>query len=107
MFAFVRGLARFALTVAVSAAISPSLFAQGAPKPHKWAIVLHGGAGVLARSAMSPQAEAEYRSGIMEALMAGAEVLQTGGTSVDAVEAAIKLLEDNPLFNAGRGAVFA
>jgi beta-aspartyl-peptidase (threonine type) len=74
---------------------------------HKWAVVLHGGAGVIARSSMTPEAEAGYRAGIREALTAAANVLDNGGSSLDAVETAIKLLEDNPLFNAGRGAVFA
>ena len=74
---------------------------------HKWAVVLHGGAGVIERSSMTPEAEAGYRAGITEALQAAAAVLDKGGSSLDAVEAAIKLMEDNPLFNAGRGAVFA
>jgi len=74
---------------------------------HQWALVLHGGAGVIARSSISPEAEANYRAGIKEALTAAADVLDKGGSALDAVEAAIKLLEDNPLFNAGRGAVFA
>jgi beta-aspartyl-peptidase (threonine type) len=78
-----------------------------APSQHKWALVLHGGAGVIERSSMTPEAEAKYRAGIKEALDAAAGVLDKGGSSLDAVEAAIKLLEDNPLFNAGRGAVFA
>jgi L-asparaginase / beta-aspartyl-peptidase len=84
-------------------------FAQNslAPTPHKWALVLHGGAGVIERASMTPEAEANYRAGIKEALTAAAAVLDKGGSSLDAVEAAIKLLEDNPLFNAGRGAVFA
>jgi beta-aspartyl-peptidase (threonine type) len=56
---------------------------------------------------MSPEAEAAYRAGINEALSAAATVLDKGGSALDAVEAAIQLLEDNPLFNAGRGAVFA
>jgi beta-aspartyl-peptidase (threonine type) len=56
---------------------------------------------------MTPEAEASYRAGIKEALTAAASVLDKGGSSLDAVETAIKLLEDNPLFNAGRGAVFA
>ena len=81
--------------------------AQAAPAARKWAIVLHGGAGVIERGSMTPQAEADYRAGIKEALDAAAAVLDKGGTSLDGVEAAIKLLEDNPLFNAGRGAVFA
>jgi beta-aspartyl-peptidase (threonine type) len=74
---------------------------------HKWAVVLHGGAGVIERSSMTPQAEADYRAGIREALNAAAAILDKGGSSLDAIEAAIKLMEDNPLFNAGRGAVFA
>lgn len=56
---------------------------------------------------MTPEVEASYRAGIHEALAAAAQVLDKGGSSLDAVETAIKLLEDNPLFNAGRGAVFA
>jgi beta-aspartyl-peptidase (threonine type) len=68
---------------------------------------VHGGAGVIARSSMTPEAEANYRAGMREALTAAAAVLENGGSSLDAVETAIKLLEDNPLFNAGRGAVFA
>jgi len=67
--------------------------AQSAPAPasaqHKWALVLHGGAGVIARSSMSPEAEANYRAGIKEALTAAADVLDKGGSSLDAVEAAI------------------
>jgi beta-aspartyl-peptidase (threonine type) len=78
---------------------------QAAPAQHKWAMVLHGGAGVMA--SMSPEAEANYRAGLQQALTAAANVLDQGGSSLDAVETAIKLLEDNPLFNAGRGAVFA
>ena len=74
---------------------------------HKWALVVHGGAGVIERSSMTPEAEAGYRAGIKEALDTAAAVLDKGGSSLDAVETAIKLLEDNPLFNAGRGAVFA
>jgi beta-aspartyl-peptidase (threonine type) len=80
---------------------------QAPAAAHKWAVVLHGGAGVIARDSMTPQAEADYRAGIKEALAAAGGVLDKGGSSLDAVEAAIKLLEDNPMFNAGRGAVFA
>src|SRR5271155_1235984 len=80
---------------------------SSASAPHKWAIVLHGGAGVIERSSMTPEAEAQYRTGLTEAITAAAGVLDKGGSSLDAVETAIKLLEDNPLFNAGRGAVFA
>ncbi|MDR3739823.1 MAG: isoaspartyl peptidase/L-asparaginase [Terracidiphilus sp.] len=83
-----------------------SAVGQAQPAAHKWAIVVHGGAGVIERAHMSAQVEAEYRASMAEALKAGADVLDRGGSSVDAIEAAIKILEDNPLFNAGRGAVF-
>jgi beta-aspartyl-peptidase (threonine type) len=85
---------------------STPLISQGLAQ-HKWAVVLHGGAGVIERSSMTPEAEKQYRAGIQEAIGAAAAVLDRGGSSLDAVEAAIKLLEDNPMFNAGRGAVFA
>ena len=76
------------------------------PPAHHWAIVLHGGAGVIERAHLSPQAEKEYRAALTQAIEAGAKVLDRGGSSLDAVEAAIHILEDNPLFNAGKGAVF-
>jgi beta-aspartyl-peptidase (threonine type) len=72
----------------------------------KWAIVLHGGAGVIERSSMKPEREAAYRAGLEEAVRAAAKVLDANGSAVDAVEAALNKLEDNPLFNAGKGAVF-
>jgi len=71
-----------------------------------WSIVLHGGAGVSERKDMSPEREAAYREGLHAALDAGSAVLKAGGSAADAVQAAIELMEDNPLFNAGRGAVF-
>ena len=80
--------------------------AQAQPSPHRWAIVLHGGAGVIERASMKPEAEAAYRVSLAQATQAAAKILAAGGTSVDAVEAAIQTLEDDPLFNAGRGAVF-
>ena len=76
------------------------------PGPHRWALVLHGGAGVIERSSMKPETEAQYRASLEQALRAAAAVLDRGGSSVDAVETGIRLLEDNPLFNAGKGAVF-
>ena len=69
-------------------------------------IAIHGGAGTLPRADMSAEAERRYRSGLREAIDAGFAVLQGGGTSMDAVTRAVVLLEDNPLFNAGKGAVF-
>jgi L-asparaginase / beta-aspartyl-peptidase len=69
-------------------------------------IVIHGGAGTLPRAEMSDEAERRYRSALSEAIDAGYALLQDGGTSLDAVTRAVMLLEDNPLFNAGRGSVF-
>lgn len=72
----------------------------------QWSIAIHGGAGTIARENMSAEAEAEYRAGLQVALDAGAKVLSEGGTAMDAVEAVILILEDDPKFNAGRGAVY-
>jgi beta-aspartyl-peptidase (threonine type) len=69
------------------------------------AIAIHGGAGVINRADMTPEREAKYRAGLEEARDAGYAVLEQGGSSIDAVTAAVRLLEDNPLFNAGKGAV--
>ncbi|MDE1145571.1 MAG: isoaspartyl peptidase/L-asparaginase [Azospirillaceae bacterium] len=73
---------------------------------HPWALELHGGAGTLDPAKMTPEAAAAYQAGMTAALKAGTDVLQAGGSAMDAVEAAIKVMEDDPLFNAGRGAVF-
>jgi L-asparaginase / beta-aspartyl-peptidase len=69
------------------------------------AIVIHGGAGVIEPAKMTAAKEASYRAGLAAALDAGYEVLQRGGTSLDAVTAAVRTMEDDPQFNAGRGAV--
>lgn len=72
----------------------------------KLALAIHGGAGTILRSAMTPELESEYRGGLESALQAGWAVLESGGSSLEAVEAAVVSLEDFPLFNAGRGSVF-
>ena len=69
-------------------------------------LVIHGGAGTIRRSSMTPEQEAAYRERLTAALRAGYDVLNAGGRSVDAVVAAIRIMEDSPLFNAGKGAVF-
>jgi len=69
-------------------------------------MAIHGGAGTLPRADMSAEAERRYRAGLKEAIDAGFAVLQEGGSSIEAVTRAVVLLEDNPLFNAGKGAVF-
>ena len=71
-----------------------------------WSLVIHGGSGRMTRAAMSPAAEAGYRAGLAAALAAGQALLMGGGCALDAVEAAVMVLEDDPQFNAGRGAVF-
>ena len=90
--------------VAFTALSSSSPVAAAAE--HKWAIVMHGGAGVIERQSMDAKTDAAYRASLETALKAGAAVLDKGGSSMDAVETAIRILEDDPLFNAGRGAVF-
>jgi beta-aspartyl-peptidase (threonine type) len=72
----------------------------------QFAIAIHGGAGTIMRSSLSLENEMNYKNGLEEALLAGDKILAKGGNALDAVEAAVKRLEDNPLFNAGRGAVF-
>ena len=71
----------------------------------RWGMVIHGGAGTIRRQDLSPEREAAYRAALERALRAGHAVLQRGGTSLDAVEAAINVMEDDSLFNAGKGAV--
>ena len=72
----------------------------------KFRLLVHGGAGTILKSSMTPQLEKDYRSGLELALAAGYQILEKGGSSLLAVEASVKVLEDNPLFNAGKGAVF-
>lgn len=67
---------------------------------------MHGGAGTVSRKELTPRREAQYRAALERALRAGHDVLEQGGTSLDAVAAAVVVLEDSPLFNSGRGAVF-
>ena len=74
--------------------------------PHAWKIVVHGGAGILERGVISADQEREIRAALANALEIGSGILTSGGSATDAVEAAVKQLEDDPHFNAGRGAVF-
>src|SRR5436190_1949901 len=81
-------------------------FASALPAAERtFGLVIHGGAGAIARELSSAEAEAEYRAKLQEALAAGYAVLASGGSALDAVVAAIKPLQDSPLFNAGKGAV--
>ncbi len=72
----------------------------------KYVLVIHGGAGTILQSTMTPEKEKLYKQGLQNALNAGNTILKNGGTALNAVEAAIKVLEDDSLFNAGKGAVF-
>jgi L-asparaginase / beta-aspartyl-peptidase len=71
-----------------------------------WKLVIHGGAGVIERSKITPEKDAEIRAALDRSLVAGSTVLESGGDAIDAVEAAVRVLEDDPNFNAGRGSVF-
>ena len=71
-----------------------------------FSIVIHGGAGTILKEEMTPELEKAYTSALEDALNAGYTVLENNGTAVNAVKAAVIVLEDNPLFNAGRGSVF-
>jgi beta-aspartyl-peptidase (threonine type) len=93
-----RAAALVAAVVAASAA--------HAATPPKWAIVIHGGAGIIDRKEMGPQTEAAYRAAMHAAADRGSAVLARGGTALEAIEAVITGFEDDPLFNAGKGAVF-
>ena len=74
---------------------------------NKYAIAIHGGAGTILKSTMTPEKEKAYLDGLKNAIESGETILRNGGSSIDAVEEAIRSLEDNPLFNAGKGAVFS
>jgi L-asparaginase / beta-aspartyl-peptidase len=80
--------------------------ATSTPEARTTGLVIHGGAGTIRREQMTPERDREYRRALARALYAGQDVLEGGGSSMDAVIAAIRIMEDSPLFNAGRGAVF-
>lgn len=94
--------------IAVILAVAVAVMAMGtqAQARPKWALVVHGGAGVIERKDLSREQEAAYREAMGRVAQTGAEILAKGGAALDAIEAAIQILEDDPLFNAGRGAVF-
>ncbi len=80
-------------------------FSPSPTKP-RFAIAIHGGAGTILKSSMTPEQDALYRTRLAEAVEVGYAILENGGTSLDAVEAVVQRLEDDSLFNAGKGAVF-
>ncbi|KWV92370.1 asparaginase [Erythrobacter sp. YT30] len=88
---------------------APATAQDKQPEPEsepKWSIAIHGGAGTIRREDTTPEQVAQYEAALQKALDEGAAILAEGGTSMDAIKAAIVLMEDEPLFNAGRGAVF-
>ena len=81
--------------------------AAGAQKPApRYSLVIHGGAGTMSRTSLTAEMEREYRAALDSALRTGQRILARGGTSLDAVEAVVRSMEDSPLFNAGKGSVF-
>jgi beta-aspartyl-peptidase (threonine type) len=76
------------------------------PTQSRHVLVIHGGAGTILREKSSPEQQALYHTGLRAALQAGNVILSTGGEAMDAVVAAVSVMEDNPLFNSGKGAVF-
>src|SRR6266404_1343516 len=72
----------------------------------KFVMVIHGGAGTILRSQMTAEREVAYNIALQQALQKGYDTLKKGGSALDAVEMAIRFMEDSPLFNAGKGAVF-
>ncbi|WP_439472512.1 isoaspartyl peptidase/L-asparaginase family protein [Brevundimonas sp.] len=93
---------RLALAALFALTAAPAL-AQESPR---WSLAIHGGAGVIERDSLTPEQDAAYRAALHRALEAGQAILANGGSALDAVQAAIQIMEDDPLFNAGRGAVF-
>src|SRR6266568_1491081 len=89
----------------LSLGLPASVQSQAASAP-AYVMVIHGGAGTILRSRMTPVMEKAYIDTLTIALRTGYQILQRGGSSLDAVEAAIRIMEDCPLFNAGKGAVF-
>lgn len=80
--------------------------AERPTKVANFGLVVHGGAGTILKSKMTPESEKEYRAILTEVLRAGYSILEKGGSSIDAVQVGIRIMENSPLFNAGKGAVF-
>ena len=97
---------RSLLAIAFITLMAENAGAANVARPPTWTLAIHGGAGVIERGSLTPEREAAYRAAMQVAMDAGAAVLKRGGSSLEAVEATIRVLEDDPLFNAGRGAVF-
>lgn len=101
-------IAIFTQSASISAqkATYPEMKQLQSPQNPKLGFMIHGGVGVISRGALTHEREKAYRAKLEEAVLAGYKALQNGKTGLDAVQAAINLMEDSPLFNAGKGAVF-
>lgn len=96
----------FSAAVNAQKPVPPSIQQLQGPQEPRLGMMIHGGAGVITKGSLTPEKEKEFRDKLTEAVVAGYKALQSGKSSVDAVEVAIRILEDSPLFNAGKGAVF-
>ena len=96
---------RLFLAACIALFAAPAIAQDSAEAP-SWSFAIHGGAGVIERENLTAEQEAAYRASLDAALTAGTEILANGGSAMDAIKAAIVMMEDDPLFNAGRGAVF-
>jgi len=96
----------FGLLSVVATSAQKTKQANKKPMEQKFVLVIHGGAGTILKRNMTPEKEAAYNKALEEALQAGYTILKNGGSSLDAVEVAVKIMENSPLFNAGKGAVF-
>ncbi|MGB3739571.1 MAG: isoaspartyl peptidase/L-asparaginase, partial [Pontixanthobacter sp.] len=95
------------LALLLSLFASPLAAQEAEPEAEpRWSFAIHGGAGTMDRDGMTPAQQAEYKAALQNALDIGAGILRDGGDAADAVKAAIVVMEDDPKFNAGRGAVF-
>src|SRR5947199_6970994 len=102
----VRGVVILGMFALAASAGAQQFGRMSSVKENRIGRVVHGGAGTMERNKMSPEREREYRAGIENALRTGWEILQHGGSALDATEAAVRVFEDDPLFNAGKGSVF-
>lgn len=94
------------LQLAVVVALNLLVVSQVKAEPEPFGIVIHGGAGTISRDSMTPVQQQAYETTLKHAVDSGYQVLANGGSSLDAVSAAVVILEDSPLFNAGKGAVY-
>ena len=97
---------KYAIMGALAVGAATTAHAQDKAAEPQWTLMIHGGAGTIERSRITPEQDRDIRAALDRALEAGSAVLKKGGTSMDAVEAAIIVLENDPHFNAGYGAVY-